>query len=63
MSGIEVPDKLLVRAGEAKDILGMSREMFRKLVASGTLEAVRLPGLKWNYFRTSDLRAFINKHG
>jgi hypothetical protein len=40
----ELPDKLWVRRGEAREYLGISEQAFTKLLTTGALEPVYFPG-------------------
>ena len=50
----------LVRRSEVMARLGLSDWQIRKLEAAGTLEPVRLNGLVWKHYRTSDIGRLAN---
>jgi excisionase family DNA binding protein len=50
----------LYRLAEVAEILGVSRERVRELVASGELPSVRLGGSGWHRFRPIDVEQLIN---
>jgi excisionase family DNA binding protein len=49
----------LYRLAEVADILGVSKERVRELVASGELPSVRFGGTGWHRFRPEDVERLI----
>jgi len=52
----------LITGREAQDILGISKETFRRLVVAGGLEPVRITGLGWPKYRRADIEKLIGPH-
>jgi excisionase family DNA binding protein len=53
----ETPALLTQR--QAADVLGVSKGTMQQLVAAGTIEPVRIAGLKRPKFRRADLEAIV----
>jgi hypothetical protein len=58
---IEIPEKMLLRRGEVKTALGVSKWELEKLVETNILRPVHLREGARAYFRQCDVVALINK--
>jgi excisionase family DNA binding protein len=49
----------LLTQAETAALLGISKHSMKRLLATGKLEVVRLPGLGWPRFRRTDVERLI----
>jgi len=51
----------LLTQREAADLLGVSKKTMQRLIASGTLEPVRIAGLAYPRYRRADLDRLVRE--
>lgn len=49
----------LITGREAREILGIGKETFRRIVMAGGVEQVRIKGLGWPKYRRADIEKLI----